>query len=116
MAYRVNHYDKKTGTTYVYEAVSLWDKEKKRPANKQVYVGKLDKVTGAFIPSKRLVDKQAVVRDPEVTAGVQIIGSSIILDQITKELGIDKILKKCASDTFLHLLTMAYFMEAFPIA
>lgn len=112
MAYRVNHYDKKTGITYVYEAVSYWDKEKKRPANKQVCVGKLDKDTGAFIPSKRLDDKQSAVRDPEVTAGVQIIGPSAILDKITKELGIDKILKKCAPNTFMHLLTMAYFLVA----
>src|SRR5665647_1634719 len=110
MAYRVNHYDKKTGITYVYEAVSYWDKEKKRPANKQVCVGKLDKDTAAFIPSKRLDDKQAAVRDPKVTAGVQIIGPSVILDKITKELGIDKILKKCAPDSFNHLLTMAYFL------
>jgi hypothetical protein len=112
MTYKVNHYDKKTGTTYVYEAVSYWDKEKKRPANKQVCVGKLDKDTGAFIPSKRLDDKQAAVRDSNVTASVQIIGPYVILDKITKELGIDKILKKCAPNTFLHLLTMAYFLVA----
>ena len=112
MAYRVNHYDKKTGITYVYEAVSYWDKEKKRPANKQVCVGKLDKETGAFMASKRLDDKQAAVRDPEVTASVQIIGPSLILDKISKELGIDKILKKCAPDTYLHLLTMAYYLVA----
>ena len=112
MAYRVNHYDKKTETTYVYEAVSYWDKEKKRPANKQVCIGKLDKATGIFIPSKRLDDKQAAVRDPAVTAGVEIIGPSFILDKITKELGIDKILKKIAPDTYLQLLTMTYFLVA----
>ncbi len=39
----MNHYNKKTGTTYVYEAISYWDKEKKRPANKQVCIGKLAK-------------------------------------------------------------------------
>lgn len=112
MAYRVNHYNKKTGITYVYEAVSYWDKEKKRPANKQVCIGKLDKVTGEFIPSKRLDDKQAAVRDPAVTAGVEIIGPSFILDKITKELEIDKILKKIAPNTYLQLLTMAYFLVA----
>ncbi len=112
MAYRVNHYNKKTGTTYVYEAESYWDKEKNRPANKQVCVGKLDKVTGAFIPSKRLDDKQAAVRDPKVTASVQTIGPTIILDKITKDIGLDQILKKCAPDTYLQLLTMAYFLVA----
>jgi len=112
MAYRVNHYDKKSGITYVYEAISFWDKEKKRPANKQVCIGKIDKDSGEFIPSKRLDDKQAAIRDPEVTAGVQIIGPAMILDKITKELGIDKLLKKCASETFSQLLTMAYYLVA----
>ncbi len=112
MAYRVNHYNKKTGITYVYEAVSYWDKEKKRPANKQICVGKLDKDTGAFIPSKRMDDKHAAARDPEVTAAIQIIGPSLILDKIAMELGINKILKKCTPDTYLQLLTMAYFLVA----
>ncbi len=68
MAYRVNHLDKKTGVTYVYEAVSYWDKEKKQPRNTQVCIGKIDPKTGEFIPSKRLSQKQAAIRDPEVTA------------------------------------------------
>jgi len=112
MPYRVNHVNKKTGITYVYEAVSYWDKEKKRPSNKQICVGKLDKDTGAFIPSKRMDDTQAAARDPEVTAGIQIIGPSLILNKITIELGIDKILKKCTPDTYLQVLTMAYFLVA----
>ncbi len=44
MAYRVNHVNKTTGTTYVYEVVSFWDKNKKQSRNKQVCVGKLDPV------------------------------------------------------------------------
>jgi hypothetical protein len=30
MAFRVTHLNKKTGTTYVYESVSFWDKGKKQ--------------------------------------------------------------------------------------
>ncbi|WP_168735528.1 hypothetical protein [Cohnella fermenti] len=45
MTYRVHHYNKKNGVTYVYEAVSVWDKEKKAPRNKQVCIGKLDPAT-----------------------------------------------------------------------
>ena len=36
----------KNGTTYVYENVSTWNKEKKRPDCKRKYMGKLDTVTG----------------------------------------------------------------------
>jgi hypothetical protein len=54
MPFRVNHVNKATGVTYVYESVSFWDKEKKQSRNKQVCVGKLDPTSGKFIPSKRL--------------------------------------------------------------
>ena len=77
MAYRVYHRNKTNGTTYVYEAISYWDKEKKRPANKQICIGKLDKDTNKFIPSKRLNNNQNVTTDPQVTANVQIIGSTL---------------------------------------
>ena len=40
MAYHVNHVNKKTGVTYVYESVSVWDKERKQSRNKQVCIGK----------------------------------------------------------------------------
>jgi hypothetical protein len=43
MASQTYHHNKKTGVTYVYSVESYWDKEKKRPANKQVCLGKLDK-------------------------------------------------------------------------
>ncbi|MEN6600028.1 MAG: hypothetical protein ABFC21_06415, partial [Rectinema sp.] len=36
MSYRVNHLDKKTGVTYVYESSSFWDKELKQSRNRQV--------------------------------------------------------------------------------
>jgi hypothetical protein len=73
MAFRVHHHNKKTGVTYVYEAVSAGDKKLKQSPNKQVCVGKIDPVSGTFVPLKRLDPKQAAVRDPAVTASVQVI-------------------------------------------
>ena len=110
MAYKVYHYNKKNGVTYVYEAVSTWDKEKKSPRNKQVCIGKLDKETGEFIPSKRLNPEQAAVRDPNVTATALAVGPSMILDKITTELGLELILKKAFPKTYKELLTLAYFI------
>lgn len=96
MAYRVHHTNKKTGITYVYNAVSHWDKERKQSRNKQVCIGKLDPYTLEFIPSKRLNHKQSAVMDPQVTAcRTQIVGTSIILDSISERLGLRKLLKKC---------------------
>ncbi len=43
--------DKRTGTTYVYESLSYWDKEKKQPRNKRTLIGKIDEETGETIPT-----------------------------------------------------------------
>jgi hypothetical protein len=74
MAYRALQTNKKTGVTYVYEAVAVWDKQKKQPRSKRICIGKLDPQTGAFIPSKRLNPEQAAVRDHAVTADTKVAG------------------------------------------
>ena len=43
--------DKKSGTVYVYDSVSYWDKEKKQPRSKRKLIGKLDPVTGEIVPT-----------------------------------------------------------------
>lgn len=110
MAYRINHVNKNTGITYVYESISYWDKEKKQPRSKQVCIGKLAKDTGEFIPSKRLNPEQAAVRDPKVVANAQIIGPNIILDTITKELELDRLLEYCCPKYHKQIKAMAYYL------
>ena len=110
MTYRVHQINKKTGITYVYEAVSCWDKEKKQARNKQVCIGKLDPVNGEFVPAKRLTPEQAAVRDPIVTASAEIVGSSIILDTITDMLGLKSLLKSIFPNEYRQILTMAYYL------
>lgn len=43
--------DKRTGTTYVYESESYWDKEKKQPRNKRTLIGKINEETGEIVPT-----------------------------------------------------------------
>ena len=43
--------DKRTGTTYIYESESYWDKEKKQPRSCRKLIGKLDEKTGEIIPT-----------------------------------------------------------------
>ena len=74
----VNHKDKRTGVTYVYESESYWDKEKKQPRSKRTLIGKLDEVTREIIPTgtsgrRKTVSKEAV----EITEA-----SAPITDQI----------------------------------
>jgi len=110
MAFRLNHVNKKTGITYVYESISFWDKQKRQSRNKQVCVGKLDPISGEFIPSKRLKPEQAAVRDPTVTAFAEVIGPSIVLDNITKQLGLERLLRTCFPEQYQQIITMAYYL------
>lgn len=84
MAYRIHHLNKKTGVTYVYESVARWDKEKKQARSTQVCIGKLDKETGTFIPSKRITQSTAQHKESIGTATATIVGPSLILDELSK--------------------------------
>lgn len=110
MAYKVYQKNKKTGVTYVYEAFSVWDKEKQQPRNKQVCIGKLDPETGEFIPSKRLDPHQAAARDPVVTASTKVVGPTLVLEKITAELELDKVLKTSFPKIYQQVLSMAYYI------
>lgn len=112
MSYRVHHVNKATGVTYVYEAISRWDKAKKQPRNKQTCIGKLDPVSGEFIPSKRFAPEQAAIRDPVVTASAEVVGPSIILDAITERLGLGKLLRSCFPEEHSQIQAMAYYLAS----
>lgn len=116
MPKRVIHVNKKTGVSYVYEYISYWDKDKKQGRNKQVCIGKIDPVSGETIPSKRLVSapslQQAAALDPDVTASAQIVGPSLVLDFISENLGLGKLLKSCFSETYQQIMAMAYYLVA----
>lgn len=119
MASQTYHHNKKTGVTYVYSVHSYWDKEKKRPANKQVCLGKLDKETGEVIPSKRVggVAKRAASA-PEVTASALVAGPYLLLEKLTSATGLDTMLKKCFPEIHAELLSIVYFIvqKGLPLA
>ena len=112
MSCQVNYVNKHTGVTYVYESVSHWDKQKKQSRNKRVCIGKLDPVSGEFVPSKRLAPEQGAVRDPAVTASAEVVGPAIVLDAITKQLGLDKLLRSCFPEEHQQIQTMAYYLAS----
>jgi hypothetical protein len=114
MSCRVNHLNKKTGITYVYESVSLWDREKQQSRSKQVCIGKIDPVTGEMIPSRRLTTQtSAAVADAGSTmASAAVVGPSLILDALSKRLGLARILKSVFPEFHGQILTMAYYLAA----
>ena len=119
MSCRVHHLNKKTGVSYVYESVSYWDKEKRQARSKQVCIGKLDPDTGNLIPSRRLQPvapvssaATAVQEAGPSVATAAIVGPSIILDTLSKRLGLAKILKSVFPEFHRQILTMAYYLAA----
>lgn len=112
MAYRVHQLNKKTGVTYVYEAVSTWDKTLKQARNKQICVGKIDPVTGEFVPSKRLDPAQSALRDPAVTASAQVMGPTFVLDAIALRTGVSALMKSVFPQSHQELMAMAFYLTS----
>jgi hypothetical protein len=56
--------DKRTGTTYVYESKSYWDKEKQQPRSNRTLIGKLDEETGEIVPTAGRGKKSAEKNKP----------------------------------------------------
>ncbi len=109
LSYRHN---KKTNVTYVYSIEkSYWDKEKKSPRNKQIYLGKHDPETGEIIPPKRrhkIVESSTSI--PEATATSKVAGPYLLLEQITRKHGLDQLLETCFSDKWKFILSLVYFI------
>ena len=101
--------NKKTGTVYVYECKSFWDKEKKRPSSTRTCIGKLDPVTRELIPSRRSDNAAETMLNQEQTASVKSVGATHFLSRICERLGLDKILKNIFSEHWELILSLAYF-------
>lgn len=109
MAY-LSYRRQKNGTTYVYEVDSFWDKDAKKPMNRQQYLGRLDEKTNQIIPARKLDNSRVAVSAPAVTAKTTVVGPSLILDKITEETGLQKLLKKSFPDNWEQLLGLAYYL------
>lgn len=98
--------NKKTGTTYVYENVSKWNKLTKRSDCKRKYIGKLDPETNEVI----LTGKNAQGNAQTTYAQAAIVGNYILFEKIVADLGLRRILEESAPDTWSKILTCAYYL------
>ena len=106
-------HNKKTGATYVYSVHSYWDKEKKAPRNKQVYLGKLDPETGEIIPTTRRKPRSSEAipnSNSQATATAKIAGPSLLMQKIAEETGLTGILRKCFPELHQLILSVVFFI------
>lgn len=111
MASITHHRNKKTGAIYRYRVESYWDKEKKAPRNRQVYLGRVDPDTGELVSSKRHKDNATVIStDPNAALTSKIAGPYLILEQISKKLKLDNLISKCFDQRAPMIQSLVYFL------
>lgn len=105
-------HNKKTGAIYAYSVQSYWDKEKKAPRNKQLYLGKLNPDTGEIIPSTRRKPRQKEVPSSgeAATAVARVAGPYLLLQKIAEDTGLSVILKKCFPLLHQQILSLVFFI------
>lgn len=99
--------NKKNNVTYVYECISFWNKEKKRPDSHRTCIGKLDPTSGEITLSK----KQVLCTEPTF-ASIKTIGATLLFDHIVKKTGLKLILKQVFPENWNFILSLAYFQAA----
>ena len=107
--------DKRSGTTYVYESESYWDKEKKQPRSRRKLIGKLDEKTGEIIPTGKSGRKKGISVQKEETASPEPITEYIRVieekDALIRELKAEnKVLKKAKQEILQSLEALCHRM------
>ena len=114
---RIRQFDKRTGTTYVYESKSYWDKEKRQSRAKRTLVGRLDKKTGEIVETdgrgrhrRDYFPEAAAARNALPKVERSFAGATYLFDAIVKSTGVRDDLKHCFPDCWEAILSVAYFL------
>ena len=85
------------GNLYRYQVESYWDKEKKQPRQKSVYLGPKEKAQTKKIKkmAAQLVSKN--------------YGNIFFLEEISKSIGLYDVLKECYPDIYKEILLNSYY-------
>ena len=103
-----------SGTEYVYEYDSTWDKKKKYGTHKRNYIGKI--VNGEFVPNSKYILQAQLEQSrkrgpvPATECKRRFYGATYLFDAIGEKLGIGADLKKCFPETYQQILSVAYYL------
>jgi transposase len=108
----IDHYDKRSGITYVYESKAYWDKTKKQPRSHRKLIGKRDPKTGQILQTdgRRKNPKHQNNQQQQAQMNRKFYGATHLLDQITQKLHIEETLKQCFPQTYKQILSIAYYL------
>jgi transposase len=89
----------KNEQVYLYESQSYWDKEKKAPRTKMVYIGKEDPATKEIIP----------VGGKWTPKASRDYGNVFLLEKISSQIGLTEILREAFPDEWEKLIACVFF-------
>jgi len=102
---------RKDGKSYLFKVESYWDKEKKAPRNRQFCLGRIDEETGVLTPSnKKARTAQRAAVAPGVTATSKVYGPYLLLSNLSKDIGLTRVIRQSFSDVSDELLSLAFFL------
>ncbi len=106
-------YKNKNGVIYVYQNVSTWNKQTKRPNTERTCIGKRDPITNEIIYNKRYLEAHNMLVTKKDTApSVLQCGVSILFDKISVDTGLRIILKECFPNNWQKILTLSYYFNS----
>lgn len=107
--------DTRTGITYAYESISIWNKEKKQSRSKRTLIGRLNKETGEIVPTDgRMKKRKTSNQSAKVKKSIQhtrlFFGATYLLDAIGDKLGLTEDLRQCFPEIHKQLLSLIYYL------
>jgi len=96
--------------TYVYEAVAIWNPEKKRSEQKRVYIGTKNK-NGDFIPNRKyheLYGYDTNDKQPAIAIKTLDYGATFLFERISAHVGLTNVLQECFPDKWQEILACAW--------
>jgi len=116
MAAIVYQTNKKTGTTYAYESISYWDKDKQQSRAKRRCIGRVDPETRELIPTRKRIMPIRTGKEtrpgpvPITRAARFFYGATYLFDCIGKDTGVREDLKTCFPESYRQILSIAYYL------
>ena len=112
------------GREYVYEYISVWNKEKQRSEQKREYLGRM--IDGEFVPNKNYLLRQELdheqqsikKRGPEPVSECKRVfaGATYLFDVIGETTGVKEDLKSCFPNIHKEMSSLAYYLALEPVS
>lgn len=97
-----------SGTTYVYENISYWDKKEKKTKHKRKCIGHVDHTTGSVLPNHR--KEESLEKHTGRFCHVKGVGISKLLDKIVEVTDLHTVLRFAFKDDWQQILSCAYYL------